>query len=199
MPKFRLKTPRRRKESRETNQYQDHKDDLKEDFNHRCGYCDAPDKWRDTYYEIDHFVPKTFLKTIGIAEYSNLVYSCRYCNNAKSNTWPTGNEKVHNDGEQGFIDPCNHTYDKCFERDENGFIRPRGNELSRYIYKALRLDHRRHANYWILEKLESTLLKIEGYVSKADSELLTSELFRRYATISSEYRERRDKLHVGEQ
>ncbi len=197
MPKFRLKTPKRRKESKKTNQYQDHKADLKEDFNHRCGYCDAPDKWRDTFYEIDHFVPKTLLITIGIAEYSNLVYSCRYCNNAKRNKWPTKDEKVHNDGKKGFIDPCNPSYDECFERDENGFIRPieKEDKLSGYIYRELRLDHRRHANYWILEKLEVILLRIESY----DPQLLTPELYKRYVALNNEYRERRDKLHVSEQ
>ena len=41
---------------------------------------------------------------ISPTEYSNLVYSCRSCNNSKRAKWPTGDENVHNDGEQGFID-----------------------------------------------------------------------------------------------
>src|ERR1700744_4369950 len=75
--------------------WRDHKEDLKTDFNHCCGYCDAYDGFRDAYYEVDHFVPKSFFKTISLTQYSNLVYSCRFCNNNKRAKWPSQSETIY--------------------------------------------------------------------------------------------------------
>lgn len=33
----------------------------------------------------------------------------------KRKKWPTGKEHIHNDGNQGWIDPCCDEYDKQFE------------------------------------------------------------------------------------
>ena len=189
MPKFRLVTPKRRESSQETNQYSNHRNNLKEDFNQRCGYCDDSDRWRDNYYEIDHFVPRQYLQTIKITEYNNLVYSCRSCNSAKRDKWPTGNEKLHNDGKQGFIDPCNLSYDACFKRDENGLILPTESELSKYMYYGLMLFKRRHAICWSLERLEKAIVETEKYIEQADASLL-----RRLAEMNRKYRQYRDQL-----
>ena len=102
---FRHRTPKRRENPEAKNHYSDYKPELREDFNERCGYCGDHDFFRQSYYEIDHFVPRKKLKVIALNDYSNLVYACRSCNNAKRAKWPTGDEKVHNDGKVGFIDP----------------------------------------------------------------------------------------------
>ena len=62
-----------------------HKPDLKEDFNSHCGYCYSYDGYRHTYFEVDHFVPKSLILKngwgISLTQYTNLVYSCKFCNN----------------------------------------------------------------------------------------------------------------------
>jgi len=105
MPEFRETTPKRRTDFKHK-KYSSYKKELREDFGGRCGYCNDPDSYRDTFYETDHFVPKKYLKTISENDYGNLVYACRHCNNAKRDKWPTKDEEKHNNGQEGFIDPC---------------------------------------------------------------------------------------------
>ena len=68
--------------------YQLYKEDLRRDFKERCGYCDDPDEFSggSRGYHIDHFAPKSIFPELK-TEYSNLVYSCSYCNIAKSDKW----------------------------------------------------------------------------------------------------------------
>lgn len=110
MKDFRKTIPARRASVPAYKAHNEYKPLLREDFHQRCGYCGDHDFFRDTYYEVDHFVPKKHLVKISPIEYSNLVYSCRSCNNSKRAKWPTKNEDVHNDGKQGFIDPCDSAY-----------------------------------------------------------------------------------------
>lgn len=113
--KFRETTPKRQNITKEVSDYHEHKINLQKDFRGHCGYCNDRDWPRREFFEIDHFVPKVMLTTIKDTDYSNLVYSCRSCNNAKRKKWPTGKEHIHNDGNQGWIDPCCDEYDKQFE------------------------------------------------------------------------------------
>lgn len=103
-----------------------HKDDLKVDFNHHCAYCGSYDGFRHTYFEVDHFIPKDFLRkigsTIGLCYYVNLVYSCKFCNNNKKALWPSQSEINFNVNGEGFIDPCDENYDKHLKRTEKGGI-----------------------------------------------------------------------------
>ncbi len=103
-----------------------HKDDLKVDFHHHCAYCGSYDGFRHTYFEVDHFIPKDFLKkigsTIGLCQYDNLVYSCKFCNNNKSSLWPSQIESVFNLNNEGFVDPCNIEYDTHLKRTKDGGI-----------------------------------------------------------------------------
>jgi len=163
MPEFRKKIPIRRAAFKQVGDYKRHKENLREDFNKRCGYCDDPDSWKHTFYEIDHFVPKKYLKIISESDYENLVYACRHCNNAKGAKWPTEDEKRHNNGQKGFIDPCDPKYGEQFERNRLGEIQYRTG-LAEYMYRELKLYHRRHAVIWNLEKLDSEIDKIENYL-----------------------------------
>lgn len=66
--------------------WSDHKPDLKEDFHSHCAYCGSYDGFRHTYFEVDHFVPKSLFRQVGgitDCQYDNLVYSCKFCNNKK--------------------------------------------------------------------------------------------------------------------
>ncbi|OIR24484.1 HNH endonuclease [Bathymodiolus thermophilus thioautotrophic gill symbiont] len=118
---------------------------LASDFNQRCGYCDDP----DTYYEqqvgfhIDHFKPKSKFPNLKIS-YLNLVYSCPYCNRAKSNKW----QKVN-----GFIDPCSKDYEKHLKRDNKGKIKAK-TLRGKYIVNNLGLYSKRHELIWNLAKLK---------------------------------------------
>ena len=81
--KFRETTPKRQNITKEVSDYHEHKINLQKDFRGHCGYCNDRDWPRREFFEIDHFVPKVMLTTIKDTDYSNLVYSCRSCNNAK--------------------------------------------------------------------------------------------------------------------
>src|SRR5690606_31407481 len=114
---FRKYTPKRRYIKTVVNSYREYRDELKKDYKYRCGYCDDSDIWRTVWFEIDHFVPQKYLKTIKETDYSNLVYACRSCNNSKRAHWPTGDELIHNQNDEGFIDPCEDDYGKQFGRN----------------------------------------------------------------------------------
>jgi len=86
--------------------YHYYKPYLRRDFLNRCAYCllHEGDEAAGGFhaFTIDHFKPRKhfpLLETI----YGNLYYACRWCNRAKSDTWPT-------DAESGpgyrFVDPC---------------------------------------------------------------------------------------------
>lgn len=150
---FRKKTPSRRNITRSVTKYQDHKPDLEVDFYNRCGYCDASDQWRTTWYELDHFVPKGYLSALSETSYCNLVYSCRSCNNAKRHKWPTQCEHLHHNNKEGFIDPCDAQYDQYFYRDDMGYIYHNGTELGKWMYSALQLHKPRHKVLWAIDTL----------------------------------------------
>jgi len=164
--------PSRRNIVKSVAKYQDHKDDLKIDFKSRCGYCDAHDAWRHTYYEIDHFVPKfVFVKGKKIKEtdYSNLVYACRYCNNAKRSIWPTNDENLHNDGASGYIEPWLEDYEKQFHRDKDGRILG-VTDLGKWMYRVFKFSRREPQIelVWKLEKLFLLLKKLRKEQDKFD-------------------------------
>lgn len=156
MTDFRGPSPVRSTEVPRVEHYSKYKPQLRIDFHERCGYCGDHDFFRETYYEIDHFIPQNFLKTISPTEYSNLVYSCRLCNNHKRKKWPTGDENVHNDGTQGFIDPCDLLYPAQFERLTDGSIYAK-TPLGSWMWSALNLGHPAHRLKWKIEKLKVLL------------------------------------------
>ena len=169
MSVFRKVTPKRRLTTKKVGHYREHRNSLKEDFNNRCGYCDDADNFRRAHYEIDHFIPKEFLKKTfsepeeyeeKIKDYSNLVYSCQSCNNAKWEKWPTGRIDVHHENNVGFIDPCKTEYDEQFERNENGEIIPK-TALGNWIHKALKLWKPEHSIIWHLDEINQTIIETE--------------------------------------
>ena len=171
MPPFRNHTPQRRNITRVVTKYSDHKSDLQLDFVQRCGYCNSLDTWKVAYYEIDHFIPYkrnkvVFLTTKAVTDYSNLVYSCRSCNNAKRNKWPTNDQAVPNRNNEGFLDPCDNTYLNQFNRNNVGEI-VSTTPLGQWMYRALKLHKPQHQIIWQLEELEHIIRNI-----KAQSDLV---------------------------
>ena len=133
---------------------------LREDFHQRCGYCGDHDFFSETYYEVDHFVPKKHLVNISPTEYSNLVYSCRSCNNSKRAKWPTKNENIHNNGKQGFIDPCDASYAEQFERLTDGSIHST-TVLGEWMWSALNSGNPIHRLKWKLEEVKILLEELD--------------------------------------
>ena len=164
---FRLEEhrPERNDYPNKVSRYQQHKSSLIIDFKERCGYCNSHHIWRDAFYEIDHFVPYDFFKDFNVftkEDYSNLVYSCRYCNNSKRSKWPSQDHFVHNDGNEGFVDPCESTYEDHFTRDKKGRIIPE-TPLGQWMYRTFKFDIREKQLQliWNLEVLLKTYNELE--------------------------------------
>lgn len=135
------------------NNYKNHKTDLAKDFQNRCGYCNGHDQWlgREYVFQIDHFIPKSKYPDYE-HRYSNLVYSCPYCNRAKSDDWPSNNPAEKTVGNKGYIDPCEADYCQTFYRDSEGRIYYE-NDIGEYMYKRLKFYLTRHSTLWCLDTL----------------------------------------------
>ena len=170
MSKFREHTPKRRNITKLVSRHGDHRADLRKDFLNRCGYCNDIDTWRFTWFEIDHFVPQEHLKTISNTDYSNLVYSCRSCNNAKRAKWPSKDETIHNDGKIGFIDPCEDDYNKQFDRLDSGRILPK-TDLGEWMYNEMKLYKPQHEIIWNIQRIAELINEIESTHDTSENEI----------------------------
>jgi hypothetical protein len=163
--KVRSKLPKRRlnpTKSPKGKNWSEHKPDLKEDFNSCCGYCDSYDGLRHTYFEVDHFIPKSLFEVngkISYCQYDNLTYSCKFCNNFKSSKWPTKDETIANLNNEGFIDACNYKYDDQLYRTSTGAIMWK-NDLGKWMAtEAFKFDIRERSIkvLWNLNELRKTI------------------------------------------
>jgi uncharacterized protein (TIGR02646 family) len=146
---FRKLHPKRSQNVPHKNNYRDYRLQLREDFGHRCGYCNDIDLPRVDRYEIDHFVPVS-LDESKKTDYSNLVYACKSCNNSKSDKWPTNNPALSNNGTIGWIDPCTEDYANQFDRDKYGAIIPK-TDIGKWMYENLKLWKSQHSYLWCIE------------------------------------------------
>ena len=64
----------RRKNIETCSDYHDYLPELREDFQHMCGYCGKIEAITKNAFEIDHFIPKKYAKEKE-NDYNNLVYS----------------------------------------------------------------------------------------------------------------------------
>jgi len=179
---FRKETPKRREIKTEVARYSGHRDDLRKDYKCRCGYCNDIDIWRTVWFEIDHFVPQKYLKTIKVTDYSNLVYACRACNNSKRAHWPTEDESIHYINDEGFIDPCDDEYEKQFSRNQNGRIIHK-TQLGKWMYYKLKLHKPQHEIIWQIEELDNLIEDCERLIELTDNVALKNrvlDLYREY-------------------
>ena len=149
---FRIKSPSRRNNAPKRNDYGAYKDELAEDFNHRCGYTDCSDFWfgGQRTFQIDHLKPWSkypALKT----EYSNLVYCCSYVNRAK---W--------DDDAPHYLDPCENNYNVHFERDDNGYIIGLSDD-AKYMVQKMHLNLTRYAIIWTLDRLDDIITRLKPH------------------------------------
>jgi hypothetical protein len=148
--------------------YKSYKQYLQVDFENRCGYCDDHDFWSGGYnsFHVEHFVPKVKFKHTHPqlrTDYNNLIYACPYCNIAKGEDWPSDSPDIKIVDNNGYIDPCDPSYIKQFERDSEGKIIPL-TPVGEYMYKRLKLYLKRHQFIWKLSELEQCITNIANQI-----------------------------------
>lgn len=190
--KVRDKLPQRRLNPSQNPQGTDwskHKPDLREDFHKHCAYCGSFDGFSHTWFEVDHFIPKSlFSKTgkIGLCQYDNLVYSCKFCNNIKLSKWPSNDETIPNVNNRGFVNPCSEDYDTHLYRTASGSIRWL-TDLGKWMVEiAFKFDERDYAVklLWELNQLRKA---IEILTLEAKKHPIDSEDYNNIITKSQEY------------
>jgi hypothetical protein len=107
--------------------YDSYRDWLRDEFMFRCVYCLHREQWDrgGSMFHIDHFVPVA-ADPDGKLEYSNLLYACARCNEAKGS--------IH-----GVPDPCQIAFHDCLRIMEDGSIEALNNE-GKKLKLVLRLD-----------------------------------------------------------
>jgi len=170
-----------------------HKPDLKIDFHDHCAYCGSYDGYRHTYFEVDHFVPKSLFIVrgkIGLCQYDNLVYSCKFCNNKKLSKWPSKDEDVRILNDTGFVDPCDADFDNHIFRTADGAIMwktPLGKWL---VTKAFKFDER-NSSIKLLWELNQRRKMLETFATELAKRDVNSQEYkdikRRAEQIGWEY------------
>ncbi len=154
-----------------------HKKDLRVDFKKHCAYCGSYDGFAKTYFEVDHFIPKDFFLKSGnikLAQYSNLVYSCKFCNNNKLAKWPTQSESIFNINDEGFIDPCDFEYDNHLYRTKDGAIMWSSNLGEWMATKAFKFNIRER-EVKLLWNLNQTRISIDSMIELLNLEIPGSD------------------------
>jgi hypothetical protein len=173
--------------------WSEHKPDLRDDFHQHCGYCGSFDGFSHTYFEVDHFVPKSLFEIAGnisYCQYNNLVYSCKFCNNIKSSKWPSNDETIPNINDEGFIDPENAEYDKQIYRTSKGSIRWQTNLGKWMVEKGFKFDERDYEIklLWELNQLRKAFLSlVESSKKYPTNSLKYNEIIEKAKDYSFQY------------
>ena len=141
--------------------YRKYRPELEHDFHERCAYCNLHKNSITTQFEIDHFIPQGIFKGVRndlLTEYSNLVYSCPKCNNAKGNQF-SGDIYAKNVKNEKFYDPVETDYNSVFYRNEYGFIES-DDTKGREMIEDIKLYRNIHALAWICEQLSEIREKL---------------------------------------
>ena len=127
---------------------------LKKDFHSRCAYCDDLDFYHggEKAFHVDHFAPKEKFPAL-IHRYENLLYVCPYCNQAKSDKWPSTSPDENIVGDEGFANPCFSEYDDHLSRCSDGSIASKSS-LGDYMVRNLKLYLKRHQVFYKIEQIE---------------------------------------------
>ncbi len=164
---------------------------LVKDFKCKCAYCDDHHHYSGGYnsYHVEHFAPKERFPHLQFT-YENLLYSCPYCNIAKSNKWVGKDENENIVGEQGFIDPCSQEYNQHLQRNDDGsigYLTP----IGEHIYSELKLYLKRHQLIYNIEKVrvkKNTLhAKILEKERKGEDTAELQNLYQQICVVFCEY------------
>jgi len=113
--------------------YNSYRDWLRDEFTFRCVYCLHREQWdRGATFHIDHFVPLASDPS-GKCEYSNLLYACARCNEAKRDIL-------------GLPDPCLIAFHDCLRILDDGHVEALNNE-GKKLNLVLRLDSENSVRY----------------------------------------------------
>jgi hypothetical protein len=107
---------------------------LRIDFRHRCAYCLTHEHYLggEAGCTIDHHRPRSgpYARPDLESEYSNLYWSCRECNDSKSDTWPS----IEDDAIRlKFLDPCTPEGDHDRKRRDGYLYWPKNKGWWRYL------------------------------------------------------------------
>ncbi|MFT3952299.1 MAG: HNH endonuclease signature motif containing protein [Oscillospiraceae bacterium] len=145
--------------------YESYRSYLKNDFSNRCAYCNLHENQITTSFEIDHFIPRDIFKVIRPdleTDYKNLVFSCKKCNDAKSNKF-AGDINSADPQNSQFYDPVLINYNDIFFRTEIGAI-DSNDEKGRQMIVDLQLYRPIHNLAWICEESSKVLDKINAKI-----------------------------------
>lgn len=160
--------------------WRSHKAELEEDFLGICGYCGKHFKATICDSQIEHFIPKKKYPQYE-NKYSNLILSCKVCNNKKRSDWPSNDplKNITDDGKAGYVDPATDEFDNHLERTSDGTIIGK-TDVGRYMakrfgfnYRPISENHKIKELYDVIQLLRS---KKEQGDSSYDSELLNELL-----------------------
>jgi uncharacterized protein (TIGR02646 family) len=178
---------------RKQKNYRKYKSHLRKDFFCSCGYCGDLDHFLggSNIYHIDHFAPKSKFPDLE-NKYSNLVYSCPFCNNAKNNDWIGKDPKISFDSKKGtgYIDPCDNDYEAHLERNGKGEIIGK-TKIGKYMVNKLNLELPRHSIIWKLTLLKKTIDELK---QKKDKLPNNTGLIEEYNNMLEQYQEYEDYL-----
>lgn len=138
---------------------------LSKDFGGRCAYCDDLDSINNgkNSYAVEHFAPKKRFPQLEF-RYENLLYSCPFCNSAKSSDWPSDDPTISVVGNCGYVDPCTDEYYSHLDRNDcTGEIYSKS-ELGEYMYIHLNLFLKRHAIIFMMEKVQGKIEELNVYI-----------------------------------
>lgn len=141
--------------------YGEYKPQLRQDFSQCCGYCGDGDRFYGGLpgYHVEHFAPKKKFPAFETV-YTNLIYSCPYCNRGKSDKWIGDDHAVSHDGTEGFVDPCLEEFDTHIDRTNDGaFVGL--SPVGEYMIEHLKLYLERHRYIWTIQRLRTFAVRAD--------------------------------------
>jgi hypothetical protein len=132
--------------------YGSYRDWLRDEFTFHCVYCLHREQWysRSATFHIDHFVPVS-IDPQGKCEYSNLLYACATCNEAKQDIL-------------GVPDPCKVAFHECLRITPEGRVVAL-NDDGEKLKQVLLLDSESNVRY------RSRLMRTFEALQKTDAAL----------------------------
>ena len=132
--------------------YGSYRDWLRDEFTFHCVYCLHREQWysRSATFHIDHFVPVS-IDSEGKCEYSNLLYACATCNEAKKDIL-------------GVPDPCKVAFHQCLRITPEGHVVAL-NDQGEKLRQVLLLDSETNVRY------RSRLMRTLELLQKSDAAL----------------------------
>ncbi len=108
--------------------YSSYRDWLRDEFTFRCVYCLHREQWdtRGRAFHVEHFIPAA-VDPDGECEYSNLLYACATCNEAKQAIL-------------GLPNPCEVAFHACLQIKPDGRVAAL-NKHGEKLRQVLRLDN----------------------------------------------------------